>query len=93
MNATLRHSVLGQNKNQFVISYFMWRVMIGKTRQIEYLMQIQGHARYLVDSGFCSGFASLKKKYRRIDCNSLGQLQRFVDTSSATNETIRHPAW
>ncbi|XP_053386664.1 uncharacterized protein LOC128550843 [Mercenaria mercenaria] len=79
----------GQNKNQYVIGYFMWRVMTGRHQEIEYHMQIPGHARCLVDSGF----ASLKKLYRRTDCDSLVQLQHVVDMSSATNEAVRYPSW
>ena len=52
----------GQNKNQYVIGYLMWRVLSGRNRSIEYHMQIPGHARCLVDSGF----ASIKKLYRYI---------------------------
>ncbi|XP_053392013.1 uncharacterized protein LOC128554725 isoform X2 [Mercenaria mercenaria] len=83
------HSDESQNKNQYVIGYFMWRVMTGRHQEIEYHMQIPGHARCLVDSGF----ASLKKLYRRTDCDSLVQLQHVVDMSSATNEAVRYPAW
>ena len=50
----------GQNKNRYLIGYFTWRVMTGRHDVIEYHMQIPGHARCLVDSGF----GNLKKLYR-----------------------------
>lgn len=82
-------SVSGQNKNQFVIGYFMWRVMTGRHTQLEYLMQVPGHARCLVDGGF----ASLKRLYRRTDCDSIDQLEEVVNKSSSTNTAVRYPAW
>ncbi|KAJ8321589.1 hypothetical protein KUTeg_000060 [Tegillarca granosa] len=46
--------LLGQNKNQFVIGYFMWRVLTQRNTVIEYLMQLPSHSRCLIDSGFAS---------------------------------------
>ena len=42
----------GQNKNQYVIGYFKWRNMTGQHENIEYKMQVPGHARCLIDGGF-----------------------------------------
>ena len=81
--------VSGQNKNQYVLGYFMWRVMTGRHQTIEYLMQIPGHARCLVDSGF----ATLKKLYRRSDCDTLDQLETVVNRSSSSNQAVRYPSW
>ncbi|KAH3786091.1 hypothetical protein DPMN_164192 [Dreissena polymorpha] len=50
---------------------------------IEFLMQIPGHARCHVDSGF----ACVKKAYRR------NELAAVVDGSSSTNAAVRYPAW
>lgn len=55
----------GQNKNQYVIGFFMWRVMTKQHNIIEFKIQIPGHAPCLVDGGF----ALLKKLYRRCDCD------------------------
>ena len=52
-------------------------------------MQVPGHARCLVDSGF----ASVKKLYRRTDCDTFDQLEEIVNKSSTTNEAVRYPAW
>jgi len=81
--------VTGQNKNRYVIGYMLWRVMTGRHGVIEYMMQVPGRARCLVDSGF----ASKKKLYRRFDCDALDQLEAVVDKSSATNVAVRYPAW
>ena len=53
-------SFSGQNKNQYVMGYFMRRVLTCRHQEIEYLMQIPGHARCLVNGGF----AHLKQRYR-----------------------------
>jgi len=82
-------NVSGQNKNRFVIGYLLWRVMTGRHDVIEYMMLVPGHARCLVDSGF----ASLKKLFRRFDCDALDQLETVVNKSSATNVAVRYQAW
>ncbi|KAH3796610.1 hypothetical protein DPMN_150179 [Dreissena polymorpha] len=56
-----------QNKNRYLICYFTWRVMTGRHDVIEYHMQIPGHARCLVDSGF----GHLKKLYRRSNIETM----------------------
>lgn len=79
-------SCCGQNKNQCVIGYFMWRVMTKQHNRIELKMQIPGHARCLIDGGF----ALLKKLYRRCDSDSIGQLEDVVNRSSTTNTAVRY---
>ena len=66
----------GQNKNRYVIGYLLWRVMTGRHDVIEYMMQVPGHARCLVDSGF----ASIKKLFRRSDCDALDQFETVVNS-------------
>ena len=51
-----------QNKNKHVLGYFMWRVMTGQHYTIEYLMQIPGHARCLVDTEFDSFETNVSQK-------------------------------
>ena len=58
-----------QNRN--ILGYLRWRVMTGRHGVIEYMMQVPGHARCLVDSGFAS---IIKKLYRRSDCDALDKL-------------------
>jgi hypothetical protein len=47
-------------------------------------MQIPGHARCLVDSGF----GQAKKLFRRSDADSLADVATIFSTSSVTNETV-----
>ncbi|XP_052820507.1 uncharacterized protein LOC128246360 [Mya arenaria] len=79
----------GLNKNKYLVGYFMWRVMTGQHSTIEYLMQIIGHAKCLVDSGF----GNAKRLYRRTDCESLDQLEDVVNKFSYSNTAVRYPAW
>ena len=76
-------------QESFWLGYFMWRVMTKRHECIEYMMQVPGHARCLVDSEF----ASVKKLYRRTDCDTFDQLEEIVNKSSTTNEAVRYPAW
>ncbi|XP_056016262.1 uncharacterized protein LOC125677744 [Ostrea edulis] len=70
----------GQNKNRYVIGYLLWRVLIGLHRAIELHMQIPGHTKCQVDAGF----AQIKKKYRRSDCDTLQHVADVVSKSSKT---------
>ena len=62
----------------------MCRVMTGRHQNIEYLMQIPGHACRLVDSGF----ATLKKLYQDSDVGLLDQLEMVVNHSSTTKPAV-----
>lgn len=63
--------------------------MTGQSSNIEFLMQLPGHARCHVDAGF----ASVKKLYRRTDCETIGQLEDVVNRSSSSNLAVRYPNW
>ena len=63
--------------------------MTGQHENIEYKMQVPGHARCLIDGGF----ALIKKLFRRSDCDGIGQLEDVVNRSSTTNVAVRFPAW
>lgn len=78
-----------QNKNQFILGYFMWRILTGQHEKITYSMQVPGHARCLIDGGF----GLIKKLYRRSDCDDLKQLETVVNRSSQTNVSVLYPSW
>ncbi|XP_052242360.1 uncharacterized protein LOC127852442 [Dreissena polymorpha] len=63
--------------------------MTGQQDIIEFLVQIPGHARCHVDSGF----ACVKKAYRRSDVETMGELAAVVDGSISANAAVRYPAW
>ncbi|WAR02814.1 hypothetical protein MAR_009372 [Mya arenaria] len=74
----------GQNKNRYVLAYLSWRIQMGLHEEILLLMQIPGRTRCLVDSGF----ANIKKLFRRCDVDSLAQLAEVVDKSSKSNVPV-----
>ncbi|XP_078328084.1 uncharacterized protein LOC144623518 [Crassostrea virginica] len=74
----------GQNKNQYVLGYFMWRVMTKQHHRIEYKMQVPGHARCLIDGGF----ALIKKLYRRCDWDDEPGIVSAQKTSGGIVEKI-----
>ncbi|WAR04042.1 hypothetical protein MAR_010600 [Mya arenaria] len=85
INAYVRmYNVSGQNKNRYVLAYLSWRIQMGLHEEILLLMQIPGHTRCLVDSGF----ANIKKLFRRCDVDSLAQLAEVVDKSSKSNVPV-----
>ena len=54
------------------MGYLMWRVMTGQHSEIEYHMQVPGHARCLVDSGF----GNIKTLYRYDMQQTINNCQR-----------------
>ncbi|XP_053376640.1 uncharacterized protein LOC123565268 [Mercenaria mercenaria] len=78
----------GQNKNRYVLAYFAWRIMVGKHRNITYMMQIPGHTRCLIDAGF----GNIKKLYRRTDCDTPQHIAEVVGKSSVSNFPVTYGA-
>ncbi|KAH3714844.1 hypothetical protein DPMN_057546 [Dreissena polymorpha] len=48
-----------------------------------------GHARSHVDSGF----AAIKKRFRRCDVSTLAHLSDVVNDSSNSNASVQYPQW
>ena len=71
----------GQNKNNFVIWYLLWRVMTGRHKSITYSFMISGHTKFLPDGGF----GLIKQKYRRTPVSCLQDVATMVDASSTMN--------
>ncbi|XP_062567688.1 uncharacterized protein LOC134229918 [Saccostrea cucullata] len=74
----------GQNKNQYVLAYLCWRVMMGFHDTISLKMQIPGHTRCLVDSGF----GHIRKLFRRCDVDAFSQLVEVEEKSASTSVAI-----
>lgn len=75
----------GQNKNRTVVNYLAWRVALGLHRKITLCFMIAGHTRCLVDG--CFGL--VKRKYRRSDIYTVGQLEAVVNSSAVCNVAQR----
>lgn len=74
----------GQNKNNYVIWYYCWRVLCGYHHSVLYSFLIAGHTKFSPDC--CFGL--LKQSFRRNFVSSLFDLMRTVDNSTVTGVNI-----
>ena len=71
----------GQNKNRYVISYLMLRVLTGLHREITISFLPVGHTKFAPD--WCFGL--FKQHFRQTKINSLDDIASAVDNSSVVN--------
>lgn len=88
----------GQNKNQYVIGYFMWRVMTKQHNRIEFKMQIPGHARCLIDkdllfSKSCTGGVIVKPLSNLKMFVTYLLLQTLCAISSVAMKILERVSW
>ena len=74
----------GQNKNNYLIWYLMWRVMNGLNNKITLSFMLPGHTKFSPDSYF----GLLKSKYRKSDIDCLQDLVNCIVNCSKNNKTI-----
>ena len=72
---------VGQNKNRYVLSYLMWRVLSGRNKTITLSFMCVGHIRCMVDGNL----GLIKELYRCSDVDTVRQLSGIVGCSSKTN--------
>jgi len=58
---------VGQNKNNTVLQYLMWRVATGLSTRTELAFMVAGHTKFSPDYGF----GVFKKFYRHSELNSV----------------------
>ena len=71
----------GQNKNNTMVQYLMWRVLTGLHQTISLHFMISGHTKFSPDA--CFGL--IKRKFSWTDVSSLDDLARVVEESAACN--------
>ena len=71
----------GQNKNNTMVQYLMWRVLTGLHQTIKLHFMITGYTKFSPDA--CFGL--IKRKFRRTEVSSLDDLARVVEESAACN--------
>ena len=71
----------GQNKNNTMVQYLMWRVLTGLHHSIGLHFFITGHTKFSPDA--CFGL--IKRKFRRTDVSSLDDLALVVNESAVCN--------
>ena len=71
----------GQNKNNAMIHYLAWRVMVGLHRNITLSFLVVGHTKFAPD--WCFGL--FKKKLRKTKVGTLSDIGKVVDESARVN--------
>ncbi|XP_069108896.1 LOW QUALITY PROTEIN: uncharacterized protein [Argopecten irradians] len=74
----------GQNKNNIVLWYALWRVIVGLHVGIQYSMMIAGHTKFDPDWHF----GVWKLRWRSSNAESLEEVARTVTTSSRSGHNI-----
>ena len=72
----------GQNKNNCMLHYLMWRVMTGRHTQITLSFLVVGHTKFSPD--WCFGL--FKRLYRRTKVGSLQAIAQVANDSAYCNE-------
>jgi hypothetical protein len=75
---------VGQNKNNALLQYLMYRVMTGLHEKIELSFLIVGHTKFSPD-GY---FGLIKRHYRRSQVYTYEQLANIVESSSANGHNL-----
>lgn len=71
----------GQNKNSAFLWYYLWRVMTGLHRTVNYDFLIPGHTKFAPD--WCFGL--VKQRTRKTFTSSLFDIARAVEESAVVN--------
>lgn len=75
---------VGQNKNNCLMQYLMWRVLMGKTFEIKIAFMVAGHTKFAPDRFF----GLVKKAYRSTSVSSLPDLEKTVSNSSIAGKNL-----
>ncbi|ELT95744.1 hypothetical protein CAPTEDRAFT_214547 [Capitella teleta] len=68
----------GQNKNNTMLQYLMWRIHTGRNSSVSLHFMIAGHTKFAVDWGF----GLLKRKFRKTKVDCLADLAKVINDSS-----------
>ena len=74
----------GQNKNRFMLWYFLWRVIKGMEKKIVLYFMIAGHTKNRCDCAF--GF--VKRKLRQENVLTPDEMVSVVERSSESNKAL-----
>ena len=72
---------VGQNKNNTMLQYLLWRTLVGLHVQITLSFLIVGHTKFSPD--WCFGL--LKQRFRRTNVSCLDDIAAVVDRSASVN--------
>ena len=72
---------VGQNKNNTMLHYLLWRTLVGLHTQITLSFLVVGHTKFAPD--WCFGL--LKQRFRRTNVGCLDDIAQVVDSSASAN--------
>ncbi len=75
---------VGQNKNNILMQYLMWRLWTGRNKTIEISFMLTGHTKFAPDRFF----GVLKKRYRHTFVSTLDELVDVVKKSMVCGQNI-----
>ncbi len=75
---------VGQNKNNAIIQYLMYRVLTGLHNKIELSFLVVGHTKFSPD-GY---FGLIRRRYRRSKVYTYNQLAKLIEDSSSNGHNI-----
>ncbi|XP_052216280.1 uncharacterized protein LOC127834463 [Dreissena polymorpha] len=76
----------GQNKNNCVLWYALWRVIVGLHTRMQYSMMVTGHTKFEPDWHF----GLWKSKWRLCDAETIEAVAETVSTSSRSGHNVPH---
>lgn len=79
---------VGQNKNNTIIDYLLWRVLMGKNENISLNFLLTGHTKFGPDRNF----GILKAKYSRANVDCLNDFINIVNSSSPNGYNVAIPS-
>ena len=71
----------GQNKNNMVMWYLLWRCLTGRNTKVHISFLIAGHTKFSPDGGF----GLMKRKLRKAEINSLADIEQATNDSAEMN--------
>ena len=77
-------NAVGQNKNNAMIHYCLWRVLTGRSRTIKLSFMIAGHTKFSPDRFF----GLIKKSYRLTSVSTLYDIEKVVNASTTGGQNI-----
>ena len=77
---------VAQNKNNIMVSYLMWRVVVGLSQSCELHFMLAGHTRFSPDRFF----GLIKRKYRHTKTSSLREIAEIVKNSTTTGQNMAY---
>lgn len=75
---------VGQNKNNTMLQYLLWRVMTGRHKKITLSFLVAGHTKFAPDA--CFGLFKRKFRHSKVDC--LNDIVEVAKQSSSQNIII-----